>query len=402
MKLVKRLYLLLLLVLAGVGCGDIADQASMLNVVGGRQPKADDPILKHLVRLELYYKDGNSGLCTGTLISKVHVLTAAHCVKNLMVAAAMFGSKFDRDTEIKREDIRMSRWFYANDFLDVTTAPGLMKDAIKNKTFIKDIAVIRLEKEAPDGYEPVRLEDVRHLPQTSRIGAEMLGGGYGANMIPKAQAEERERRKKEFEESEKEESDEGIVKSGPITIEQAERLLEEREEQESLDTLDPGSPNPGQESANGDEDPDFKVGSLVIMDDVYFVHDSAEVGEFIVANPIDMDRAVCMGDSGGPIFINVEVAPKTSIWADIFGAKSGAPVAVTDKWILMGVASRSDCEQMSIYTDVAQYVSWLEDEAVPAVDALFESGEEESSILATEMIPLDIDLSGLNLELGKQ
>lgn len=163
----------------------VNEQAS--GILGGEVVLADDVIAKTTVAVLDVFQ---GGACTGTLLTKNVILTAAHCVQNgagfLKVAfgldvatakkvAAKESKGHDRYTEAM-EDLEK----ILQTIID-TTVPGAERQeklfaAMDDYKNWGDIALVKISEDAPVGFEPAEvLEDGRYLQN----GAMMTLAGYG-------------------------------------------------------------------------------------------------------------------------------------------------------------------------------------------------------------------------------
>lgn len=133
------------------------------SIVGGEEAKITDPISKSTVAI---LESGKGIVCTGTLVATNLILTAAHCVSGLHPSKlrVSFGpdvSSFQAPT-VKVVGGRITeKW--------INPTP-------ETETNWGDIALIRIETDAPAGYTPVRLlSDSRHLSN----GMEVTIAGFG-------------------------------------------------------------------------------------------------------------------------------------------------------------------------------------------------------------------------------
>ncbi len=142
------------------------------NIVGGVAVAKEDPIAKHIVALEHQWY---GVYCTGILVKKNVVLTAAHCTgvgSNPRELNVVFGN--DLNGTLERRPV----------------LGGKTTDKWPNLTIAEqndlhaqwgDIAMLKFEGEAPAGFEPAR---ILGNPERLQAGMDVVLAGYGLTAMP--------------------------------------------------------------------------------------------------------------------------------------------------------------------------------------------------------------------------
>lgn len=111
-------------------------------IVGGFEATATDKHIQHTVLITGKYPDGRFYNCTGTLIEKDIILTAAHCVGEPDSIKVTFGNNPVRSGAI---EILKAKRVLPHDKFD------------RSKEERNDIALIQMESDAPENFTPATL-----------------------------------------------------------------------------------------------------------------------------------------------------------------------------------------------------------------------------------------------------
>lgn len=152
------------------GSNDNASGLRVQNIVGGTDASADYQKANGIVGIVIVSGDG-PGICTGTLIHKRLVLTAAHCIAMTRSPIQRIAVVFAPSLEgIKKENLR-----YANTGEE---HKDFLTSVISGQGAWNDIALLKLSEDAPADFKLAKLATALN-DKNLKADAPVVQAGFG-------------------------------------------------------------------------------------------------------------------------------------------------------------------------------------------------------------------------------
>ncbi|UYL09591.1 trypsin-like serine protease [Bdellovibrio sp. SKB1291214] len=144
------------------------------SIINGKTADKDSDIVKATVALVMVDADRTRSFCTGTLVSKDIIITAAHCVEPIMSGYQMQVSFGGETFTSKNEgELREIDRFYTYEMVYPSAGHP---EAVRTINDLKDIAVIKLLTTAPKWAIPAT---ILGSEASLAVGQEVTVAGFG-------------------------------------------------------------------------------------------------------------------------------------------------------------------------------------------------------------------------------
>lgn len=159
--------------IAFTGCAKINEMTA--SVLGGQDAPFDSLVVKSTVAIGKYQQGKFKVTCSGTLISKNIILTAAHCVIPFEMEDVDMTLYFghDRDNYDISLEKPASKWIYNSGYQKVRSKEG------ETITGINDVAIIKFDSDLPANYQPASI--IAPLKKLD-LGTDLTVAGWGTTV----------------------------------------------------------------------------------------------------------------------------------------------------------------------------------------------------------------------------
>lgn len=164
-------------------------------IIGGTEVLGSDPLKKFTVLMHVYSVDKetdpkpkNISVCTGIIVSRFHVLTAAHCLEKafgkITSNTVNKDEKLDSNIDPSLKKHGVVEVIYSLNLVSNEVNRDYVKKSIMHSGYIRsdgqyfDMALLKLRNEVPAEYEPISI-----LPAAMELkkGDSVISLGYGSH-----------------------------------------------------------------------------------------------------------------------------------------------------------------------------------------------------------------------------
>lgn len=144
------------------------------SIINGQTADKESDIVKSTVALVLVEADRTKSFCTGTLVSKDIIVTAAHCVEP-MTSGYQVQVSFGNETFSSKNEgeLREIDRFYTYDMVNPIMGNP---DAVRTINDLRDVAVIKLLTTAPKWATPIA---ILGSEASLNVGQQVTVAGFG-------------------------------------------------------------------------------------------------------------------------------------------------------------------------------------------------------------------------------